>query len=282
MLNYREAIALGRQALAAVPDPEVDALALLGEAMGEPPLNLRLRAMDSLTPEQEERYRSLLLLRAQRQPLQYMLGTQCFFGLDFAVDARVLIPRQETETLCELALAAMRAHPAPRVLDLCTGSGAIAVTLKRLCPHAAVVAADISEDALAVAAHNAVKNGVQVRFVQGDLLAPVAGECFDLIVCNPPYIASAACDTLQPEVLREPRLALDGGADGLAFYRRLAAQAPQCLLPHGHLMVEVGDTQAADVAMLFKTTGVLQDVLIHRDLYGMERFVAARRAAFPT
>ena len=283
MTTIREAIALGRQALAAVPDPEVDALALLGEATGLAPLNLRLRAMESLTPEQQERYRSLLLLRAQREPLQYVLGTQCFFGFDFAVDSRVLIPRQETEMLCELALLAMKGHAAPRVLDLCTGSGAIAVTLKRMRPDADVTAADVSADALVVAAANAARNGAEVRFMQGDLLAPVQGERFDLIVCNPPYVGSAACETLQPEVMREPRLALDGGADGLDFYRRLAAGAPACLAPNGHLMVEVGDTQAAQVAALFMEKGLLKDAAIHRDLYGMERFVTARIAeAFPT
>ena len=283
MTTIREAIALGRQALAAVPDPKVDALALLGEATGLSPLNLRLRAMESLKPEQEERYRSLLLLRAQREPLQYLLGTQCFFGFDFAVDRRVLIPRQETEMLCELALLAMKGHPAPSVLDLCTGSGAIAVTLKRMRPDAEVTAADVSVDALSVAAANAARNGAAVRFVRGDLLTPVQDEQFDLIVCNPPYIDSAACETLQPEVLREPRLALDGGADGLDFYRQLAAGAPAFLKPHGHLMVEVGDAQAERVAALFTEKGLLTDAAIHRDLYGMERFVTARLAeAFPT
>ncbi len=283
MTTIREAIALGRQALSAVPDPEVDALALLGEATGLSPLNLRLHAMESLKPEQEERYRSLLLLRARREPLQYLLGTQCFFGFDFAVDGRVLIPRQETEMLCELALFAMKGHAAPSVLDLCTGSGAIAVTLKRMRPDADVTAADVSADALAVATVNAAQNGAEVRFVQGDLLAPVQGERFDLIVCNPPYVGSAACETLQPEVLHEPRLALDGGADGLDFYRRLAADAPACLAPHGQLMVEVGDKQAAQVAALFTEKGFLTDAAIHRDLYGMERFVTARLAeAFPT
>lgn len=283
MTTIREAIVLGRQALAAVPDPEVDALALLGEATGQTPLNLRLRVMESLTPEQEERFRSLLLLRARREPLQYLLGTQCFYGFDFAVDSRVLIPRPETETLCELVLDALRGLESPAVLDLCTGSGAIAVTLKRMRPDAAVTAADVSADALAVAAANAARHGAEVRFVWGDLLLPVRGERFDLIVCNPPYIESAACESLQPEVLREPRLALDGGADGLAFYRRLAADAPACLAPLGRLMVEVGDGQAARVAALLADAGHWADAAIRRDLYGHERFVTARLAeAFPT
>ncbi len=283
MLSIREAIVLGRLTLAAVPDPEVDALALLSEATGMQPMNLRLSAMESLTHEQEERFRSLLLLRAKREPLQYVLGTQCFYGFDFAVDARVLIPRQETETLCELALAEMKAWPCPRVLDLCTGSGAIAVTLNRLCPGADVTAADLSGDALAVARENAARNGAEIRFVQGDLFAPVTGERFNLIVCNPPYIESAVCDTLQPEVRFEPRLALDGGTDGLAFYRRLAADAPAHLAPRGCLMAEIGDGQAAQVVALMNETGTWTDAAVHRDLYGKQRFVTVRLAeAFPT
>lgn len=283
MLSIREAIALGRLTLADVPDPEVDALALLSEATGVRLMNLRLSAMESLTHEQEERFRSLLLLRAKREPLQYVLGTQCFYGFDFAVDARVLIPRQETETLCEMALAEMKSQPRPRVLDLCTGSGAIAVTLKRLCPAADVTAADLSGDALAVARENAASNQAEIRFVQGDLLAPVTGEHFSLIVCNPPYIESATCDTLQPEVRFEPRLALDGGADGLAFYRRLAAEAPAHLAPCGCLMAEIGDGQAAQVVALMNETGAWTDAAVHRDLYGKQRFVTVRLAeAFPT
>ena len=282
MLTIRQAIALGETALQSVPDPQVDAVALLSAATGDAPMTLRLKALERLTPEQEERFRSLLLLRATRRPLQYVLGTQCFFGFDFAVDGRVLIPRQETETLCELALARMEGMAAPRVADVCTGSGAIAVTLKRLCPRAALTATDVSRDALALARHNAAQNGAEVRFVQGDLLKPLAGEIFDLIVSNPPYIESLACDALQPEVRFEPRLALDGGADGLAFYRRLADGAPALLAAGGFLMVEVGDGQAAAVAAMMAAGGKLTDAAIHRDLYGKERFVTARREALPT
>lgn len=281
-MTIRQAISLGKTALQSVPDPELDAVALLSAATGDAPMTLRLKARESLTPEQEERFRSLLLLRGTRQPLQYVLGTQCFYGFDFTVDARVLIPRQETETLCELALSCLQGMEAPRVADVCTGSGAIAVTLKRLCPQAAVTATDVSWDALTLAQHNAKQNGADVRFLQGDLLQPLAGQTFDLIVSNPPYIETQACDTLQPEVRFEPRLALDGGADGLVFYRRLAAEAPALLTAGGSLMVEVGDGQAQAVAGLLAAGGLITQASIHRDLYGKERFVAARREAFPT
>ncbi len=282
MLTIRQAIALGIKTLAMVPDPELDSVSLLSEVTGDAPMAVRLKAQECLTPKQEERFRSLLLLRATRRPLQYVLGVQCFYGFDFVVDERVLIPRQETETLCELALQATEKLTAPAVLDVCAGSGALAVTIKRLRPSARVVAVDISGDALALARENARRNQADVAFLQGDLLAPVQGQRFDLIVSNPPYIATAACDTLQPEVRFEPRLALDGGADGLDFYRRLARQAPDRLCQNGYLMVEVGDDQAADVAGIFRDTGMLAHVAIHRDLYGKDRFVTAQRAAFPT
>ena len=281
-MTIRQAIAYGVHTLTGVPDPEVDTLALLSKATGDAPMLLRLHAQVNLTLTQEERFRSLLLLRANREPLQYVLGTQCFYGLEFKVDSRVLIPRQETETLCELALTALVDYGAPRVLDVCTGSGAIAVTLKRMCAKAEVTAVDIDVGALQVATENARNNSAQVRFLQGDLLSPVQGELFDMLVSNPPYIESAACEGLQPEVLAEPRLALDGGADGLDFYRKLALGAPQVLRAGGHMLVEIGDTQAKAVIALLMQTGLLCDVRVHQDLYRADRVISARRAAFPT
>jgi len=281
-MTIREAIALGVETLQAVPDPELDSVALLCDVTGMEPMQLRLSAKENLAKEQEERYRSLLLLRAQREPLQYLLGSRCFYGYDFAVDSRVLIPRQETEMLCELALQLLVDYDTPRVLDVCTGSGAIAITLKRECVNAIVTATDISTDALTVARTNAYDNQAVARFLQGDLLEPVQGERFDMIVSNPPYIESDACDTLQPEVLREPRLALDGGADGMDFYRRIAQRAPDHLDVGGHLLLEVGDEQASRVVRLLKDTRCFSQVQTHTDLYHKERFVSARRATFPT
>lgn len=264
-----------------VPDPRNDALLLLGEVMGMPHLLLSLHGQKSLSTEQEQRFSSLLLCRASREPLQYLLGRQCFYGLDFHVDSRVLIPRQETEILCEIAIRHLKQYEAPCMLDVCTGSGAIAVTLKRECPRADVFAVDLSADALEVAKQNARDNGTDITFAQGDLFAPVKGRRFDLIASNPPYIPSEECLGLQAEVMREPVMALDGGEDGLAFYRRIVTEAALYLAPHAMLCMEVGDGQAGAVAELLAQQGCYPKIEIHRDLYGAQRVVSAC-ASFPT
>lgn len=261
---------------AGVPDPRIDAELILCHLTGLDRMSMLMQGATTLTNEQEQRFSSLLLSRTRREPLQYLLGTQYFYGLPFQVDSRVLIPRQETETLCEWGVSHLRRLTNPRALDLCTGSGAIAVTLKHECPHANVTAADLSTDALEVAAANARLNQADVRFVQGDLWEPVQAETYDLILSNPPYIPTLDCDTLQHEVMQEPRMALDGGADGLDFYRRIAEGAPAHLSPAGLIAVEVGIGEAQDVAVLFENAE-LCDVQIINDLYGVERIVSARR-----
>lgn len=280
-MTIRKVILNAARALeaAGVPDPRVDAELLLAFVTDMPRLQLRLNGETELTYEQEQRFSSLLLSRVRREPLQYLLGTQNFYGLDFKVDARALIPRQETETLCELGLAHLKALKSPTALDLCTGSGALAVVMAHECPHASVTALDISAEALALARENAALNGVAPRFLAGDLLSPVVGERFDLILSNPPYIPSQECLTLQAEVMREPRLALDGGTDGLDFYRRIARQAPSCLTPRGMLAVEIGDGQSAAVAELFARGG-LSRVSVHSDLYGKPRVVSGYAGDF--
>lgn len=277
-MTIKQAILEAAQAFeaAGVPDPRVDAELILCHLTGLDRMSMLMQGTTVLTSEQEQRFSSLLLSRTQRKPLQYLLGTQVFYGLDFQVDSRVLIPRQETETLCEWGIAHLRKMNQPRALDLCTGSGAIAVTLKHECPHADVTAADLSTDALEVAASNARLNSVDVRFVQGDLWQPLDGETFDLILSNPPYIPTSDCENLQQEVMQEPRMALDGGLDGLDFYRRIASGALSHLAPNGLIAVEVGIGEANDVAALFTTAG-LCDVQIINDLYGIARIVSARR-----
>lgn len=269
----REAAA--QLAAAQIPDPAQDALLMLSHILHREPFSVRLDGMKELSPEDSARYRALLLHRAQRQPLQYLLGEQWFYGLPYFVDERVLIPRQETESLCELGIGFLSALPSPRVLDLCTGSGAIAVTLKRNCPHAQVWAADLSPDALAVAHRNARRHGAGVTFYQGDLFAPLAGMTFDLILSNPPYIETADCAALQEEIRREPLMALDGGTDGLDFYRRIAHEAHLHLTPGGMLAMEIGCTQAEAVSALLAETNAYRDIAVVRDLYGMERIVKA-------
>ncbi len=211
-------------------------------------------------------YRGLIKRRLAGESVAYLLGEQEFWGLPLYVDEHVLVPRPDTETVIEVArsLRADRAAPC-RVLDLCTGSGAIAIALAKELAAATVVATDVSPEAVAIAKKNAERNGVadRVDVRLGDLFAPVAGERFDLVVSNPPYIASAVIPTLAAEVRREPRLALDGGPDGLAFYDRICAVAPEYLLPGGALVVEHGFDQAAAVRERFERAGFEQIELTH-------------------
>lgn len=280
-MTVRDALQTGERTLAQVgaPDPHIDVSLLLSHVLHCAHMALPLCRERALTPEEERAFAALLAERAARTPLQYVLGEQWFYGRRFAVDDRVLVPRQETETLCELALQALRALQAeqpdlaPRALDLCTGSGAIAITLALEAPGLCVTASELSPDALAVARDNAEALHAAVRFIQGDLFAPVSGERFHLLVSNPPYVPRADCDRLQPEVAREPLIALLGGEDGLDFYRRIAAEAPACLAPHARVLCEVGDGQSGFVQALFARA--FGEATVHPDLYGHPRVVAA-------
>ena len=217
---------------------------------------------------------SVLKQREQRVPLQYLMGECEFMGYDFYVDERVLIPRPETELLAERAIAALREHPHPVALDLCCGSGALAVSMALEMPGAQVHAADLSPDALSVTAKNAELLGASVTLHQGDLFAAVPEIAFDVIVSNPPYIPSADCLTLQEEVRREPMMALDGGTDGLNFYRRIASDAPKFLRPGGVLLLEVGFDQAEAVMALLAD---FADVQAHEDYQHIPRMIEARK-----
>ena len=277
-MTVRQAILAGAQQLeqAGVPDPRIDAELLLCHVTVLDRMALLMAGATELTQEQEQRFSSLLLSRTTRTPVQYLLGTQAFYGRSFQVDERVLIPRQETEELCEYGIAYLRTLPRASALDLCTGSGAIAVTLKCECPHTSVTASDLSADALTLAVGNARQHHAEITFRQGDLWQPLEGMCFDLILSNPPYIPTQDCTVLQQEVLQEPRMALDGGADGLDFYRRIASGASAHLTVGGLIAVEVGVHQARAVAALFSAAG-LCDAAVRKDLYGIERIVSARR-----
>ena len=279
-MTIRQAIAQAEEMLdkAGIPDPRIDAELILSHVTGYDRMRMLMAGANELTQEQEQRFSSLLLSRTKREPLQYLLGEQYFYGLRFEVDPRVLIPRQETEELCQWGISYLHSLKKADLcaLDLCTGSGAIAVTVKHECPQAKVTASDLSADALSLAQKNAQINGADVRFLLGDLWEPVSGMTFDLILSNPPYIPTEDCDVLQAEVMREPRMALDGGADGLDFYRRIADEAMAHLNPGGLIAVELGIGEAEAVAALFENAG-LTDVQIRKDLYGVARMVGARR-----
>lgn len=230
-----------------------------------------------LTPTELARFRERVKRRAQREPLQYILGDTEFWSLSLAVTPAVLIPRADTEVLVEEALA--RISGAMRVLDVGTGSGAIAVALAHEQRETAVTALDCSAAALAVARGNIERHGLTARVgcCEGDLARLPDGP-FDMVVSNPPYIPSADWAELMPEVRDfEPRLALDGGADGLTAYRHLAGQSQRILVPGGWLLVEVGIGQAADVGRLFKAGG-LTEIGARADYAGIPRVVMGRKA----
>lgn len=224
-----------------------------------------------------EQYFSLLDTRCSGVPLQYITGHQEFMGLDFEVNESVLIPRQDTEVLVEEALNVIkdRGRKIKKVLDLCTGSGAVGISIAKL-SGADVTASDISEEAVATAKRNAGKNDAKVTFVVGDLFAPFKKKFgkvkFDMIVSNPPYIPTDVIDGLQAEVKdHEPRLALDGGSDGLRFYRQILHEAPDFLRKEGLMLLEIGCEQAAAVASLAEAEKRYGGISIIRDFAGLDR-----------
>lgn len=221
-------------------------------------------------------YREKVRRRAQREPTQYILGETEFWSLPFRVNPQVLIPRADTEVLVEEALK--RLSPGAALLDVGTGSGAIAVALAHELSELQVTALDCSDDALKIAENNAQQNGVgdRVACTKGDLKSLPSGP-FDMIVSNPPYIPVRDMEGLMPEVRDfEPRLALEGGDDGLDAYRQLANQVGKCLVDGGWLLVEVGVNQATDVSALFQAAG-LGEVTVRDDYAGIPRVVMGRK-----
>ncbi len=275
-MTISEAVQKAKKCLeeAHVPDYGTDAMLLLQSVCGIS------RAAYYARPEEElkdaEQYLEKVRLRAARIPLQQIVGETFFCGLRFRVTEDVLCPRQDTETLVEAALERSRRGDA--FLDLCTGSGCIAVSLLCLGDGLSGCAADLSDAAIAVAAENAAYHGVskRLRFFRGDLYDAVEGR-FHMIVSNPPYIPTETISSLMEEVRdHEPRMALDGGRDGLGFYRRILAGADDYLLPGGWLLVEIGYDQAWSVRSMFDDKG-FHSVRVIKDLGGMDRVVLGQR-----
>lgn len=256
------------------PDPAPDAQWILMWATGLSRVQLGLRAAQPLLGDTLEKAEKALAERAKGRPLQHVLGEAWFYGRRFKSDARALIPRQDTEILCETAIG----HILPgrrRVLDLCTGSGVVGVTVALERPMCAVTATDLSPEALSLARENAAALGAQVSFAQGDLYDAVGEERFDAILSNPPYLTGAEMQMLQNEVRSDPEMALFGGADGLVFYRRIAKGAMAHLAPHGCLVVEIGSTQAQAVLGLFREYLPVTASGVVKDLQGLDRVVWA-------
>jgi release factor glutamine methyltransferase len=283
--EIRSLIDEGAARLARVSDePRREAEVLLGAALGRPRAWLLANAGERILDcEATDRYEALVTRRALGEPVAYLLGAKEFWSLPFAVGPGVLIPRPETERLVECALAHLSADRSCGVLDLATGSGAVALAIAAERPLARVLATDLSEAAVDTARTNAARLGLDQRVAvhAGDWYAPVAGRRFDVIVSNPPYIA-AADPRVEPAVRRyEPPQALFAGAEGLEALRAVVGGAPGHLVPGGWLLVEHGDTQGAAVRELFEAGG-FEQVQTHRDLAGRERCTEGRRPAGET
>lgn len=264
-----------------IADARLEAEILLGHVLGCNRTALFMRFDEVPADADRTKFRELIQRRVAGWPVAYLVGSRGFYMLTFDVDPAVLIPRSDTETLVLEALKRLKPLTAPEVLDIGTGSGCIAISLAHQKKDARVTATDVSPDALAVTQRNAVKHGVgdRMTFLLGDLFAPLlAGSTFDLIASNPPYIAQSEFASLTPDVRdHEPRLALDGGPDGLAFYRRIANSVGPFLKPGGSLLLEIGYTQEEAVRRLLSERPELEVGATLKDMGGHPRVVTARK-----
>ena len=262
-----------------IESARLEAEVLLADVLGCDRARLLTERSREIDDRERRRLDELLYRRGCREPLQHLRGRQEFFSREFVVDSRVLIPRPETEVLVEAVLAIARAIERPTILDVGTGSGAIAITLALELPGAAICATDSSPEAIDVASVNARRLGAEARveFRRGDLCAPFAERRFDVVVSNPPYVASREIPVLAPEVRdHEPRLALDGGADGLEHYRLLASSATEVMTEGDALLVEIGCGQREAATRVFAGGGFFVSN-VTRDLAGIERVLTVRR-----
>ena len=256
-----------------VLDAELDAWYLLEHIIGHDRSWYFLHMQEQVSSDMEEKYKRLLQLRGAHKPLQQITGKAYFMGLEFTVNEHVLIPRQDTEILVEEALKRMSEHA--RILDLCTGSGCILLSLLYNKNKAEGIGIDISEEALKVAKRNSRDLHITAEFIQSDLLEKATGM-FDLIVSNPPYIPANVIEGLMEEVRDyEPHLALDGGEDGLDFYRRIVAEAGAYLNPGGWLVMEIGQEQGEAVRQMLLHAGY-EEIEVVQDLAGLDRVVLGR------
>jgi release factor glutamine methyltransferase len=262
-----------------VESPRLQVELLLAHILQLPRLKLYLNFDRQLTEDQTIRVRELVCRRGDREPLQHILGSTSFCGFELVVNRDVLVPRPETELLAERAWRLLESLENPKVLDVGTGSGCLAITLAIKSPTAQIHATDLSASAIDVARANAVRHAVtsRITFHESDLFSALPAEQFDLIVSNPPYIPTNIVKALEPEVRdHDPRAALDGGPDGLTFYRRLAVESPPHLAEGGTLLAEFGDDQHGAVAAIFSEHGWTVEEIV-QDLAMKPRIIIARR-----
>ena len=278
MISYKEALKSAVESLgtAEVPDAEIDAWYLFEHVTGMNRAAYFLNKEDVMDEAKAKEFFALVKKRAERIPLQYITGSQEFMGYSFLVSPATLIPRQDTEILVE---EVSRVAEGKNVLDLCTGTGCILLSLAKMCRLAAAIGTDISAEAIETAKANAVRLEAEAEFYCGDLFDAVpADRCFDIVVSNPPYIPSAVIETLMPEVKEhEPMSALDGEEDGLAFYRRIIMEANKFLTEKGQIFFEIGCEQGADVSALLWQNG-FENIRVIKDLAGLDRVVSATLA----
>jgi release factor glutamine methyltransferase len=257
-----------------ISNARFEAETLLAYSLGVDRLDLYLNPQRVLSKEERANFKELIRKRKEGTPLQYLIGEVEFMGFPLRINEAVLIPRFETEELIERVMADSDGHESS-ILDLGTGSGAIAIALAHFFPQAKIVAVDLSDEALELAKENATRNGVfeRIEFILSDWFEKVEGR-FDLIVSNPPYVASSVVGDLPPEVKNEPMIAFDGGERGLREIKRIIEQAPSYLKREGKLYLEIGDNQASEVRRLL-ASGF--DVKVFKDLAGKERIVKATK-----
>ncbi len=265
---------------AGVPSPRVDAEALMEFVTGFPRAALILERHRKLDPDVLEQLESRIRRRELREPLQWILGFTHFYGLELEVLPGVLIPRPETERLVEITLDALKNSSAPRILDIGTGTGAIALAIKHELPQANVFATDIDLNAVELALENARSLGLEITVHHGDLLGSLEPP-FDAIISNPPYLMNDDLDSLEPEVRHDPHAALFSGLDGLDLARRIVQEARDALNPGGLLALELDPRNVRTLEIELENT-VWDDVVVHRDLTGRDRFVTVRRATLPS
>lgn len=275
-MRYGEVYEEGRQALASadIAEAKLDARLLLEDVCGTNRNTLLAHPEYEVPEEQYRRYQDVIHRRKKHVPLQYITGVQDFMGLNFKVSEKVLIPRQDTEVLVEEVMKHL--HDGMSVLDMCTGSGCILLSLLHYSNDCAGTGADISNEALKVARENAEALQLKPVLLQSNLFGQIEGS-FDVIVSNPPYIESAVMETLMPEVRdNEPWIALDGGADGLHFYNKIIEESKKFLNGGGHLFFEIGCNQAEAVSKKMILEGY-QDVTVKKDFSGLDRVVYGRK-----
>lgn len=271
-MTLRDAYEYGREQLnfASVDDADLDAWYLLEFATGINRTMYYLKMQEEISSEQEASYREFIEKRASHVPLQHITGVQEFMGLEFWVNEHVLVPRQDTEVLVESVLEVLK--PEMKILDMCTGSGCILISLLKLGKARCGVGVDVSENALFVAKKNCDKLGVKAELIKSDLFENVSGR-YDVIVSNPPYIRTAVIEELKEEVkFYDPFIALDGKEDGLCFYRKIVEKSPEYLSEGGKLYFEIGHDQGEDVKKLMEKAG-FTGVRVKKDLAGLDRVV---------